>query len=140
MALVLDATIHVDTTLFASVPLNSRLGIYDRKFVSVRLQAEVFTRDDSNLREQRAFPALRAATHVIVCALPVDRPRDLVLRSALSVRGDERRLRRAVRNLLENAQRYGGTEVRASLAPKPASPMLELRICDRGPGVPLNMR
>lgn len=60
--------------------------------------------------------------------------------SALSVQGDERLLRRAVRNLLENAQRYGGAEVRASLAPKPASRMLELRVCDRGPGVPLNMR
>lgn len=52
----------------------------------------------------------------------------------LQVPGDERLLRRAVRNLLENARRYGGSEVEATLAP--CGPMTELRVCDRGPGVP----
>jgi signal transduction histidine kinase len=50
------------------------------------------------------------------------------------VLGDERLLRRAVRNLLENAHRYGGSEVEAQVRALPAG--AELRVCDRGPGVP----
>jgi signal transduction histidine kinase len=48
--------------------------------------------------------------------------------------GDERLLRRAARNLLENAQRYGGDRVSASV--HLAGPQVQLRVCDRGPGVP----
>ncbi len=50
------------------------------------------------------------------------------------VRGDEKLLRRAVRNLLENARRYGGDDVDATVRATPAG--AELRVCDRGPGVP----
>ena len=50
------------------------------------------------------------------------------------VHGDERLLRRAVRNLLENARRYGGSELEASVIATPDN--AELRVCDRGPGVP----
>jgi signal transduction histidine kinase len=50
------------------------------------------------------------------------------------VLGDERLLRRAVRNLLENAHRYGGSEVEVQVRALPAG--AELRVCDRGPGVP----
>lgn len=54
------------------------------------------------------------------------------------VLGEERLLRRAVRNLLENARRYGqGTvevEIRHLIAA--AQPMAEVRVLDRGPGVP----
>ena len=73
--------------------------------------------------------------------------------SSLVVRGDERLLRRAVRNLLENARRYGGDDVQvvvrpAGLAGPAGGPTgqtghtggapahVELRVCDRGPGVP----
>ncbi len=52
----------------------------------------------------------------------------------VTVRGDERLLRRALRNLLENARRYGGTEVEASVGPGPGG--VEVRVSDRGPGVP----
>jgi len=52
----------------------------------------------------------------------------------LQVRGDERLLRRAVRNLLENAQRYGGAEVQVHVQARPGQ--VELQVCDRGPGVP----
>jgi len=52
----------------------------------------------------------------------------------LTVVGDERLLRRAVRNLLENARRYGGGEV--SVETSWRAGRAELRVCDRGPGVP----
>ncbi|MEY4764521.1 MAG: hypothetical protein RI907_1194 [Pseudomonadota bacterium] len=52
--------------------------------------------------------------------------------------GDERLLRRAVRNLLENARRYGGAEVEASLVVSPDK--LEIAVRDRGPGVPEDQR
>jgi signal transduction histidine kinase len=50
------------------------------------------------------------------------------------IHGDERLLRRAVRNLLENARRYGGDEVEVIVKAQGAE--VELRVCDRGPGVP----
>lgn len=55
-----------------------------------------------------------------------------------AVMGDDRLLRRAVRNLLENARRYGGGEVQAKL--QAARAAVEVRVCDRGPGVPDAMR
>jgi signal transduction histidine kinase len=51
------------------------------------------------------------------------------------VRGEERLLRRALRNLLENARRYGGGEVRVELGKMPDS-QVEVRVSDNGPGVP----
>ena len=53
----------------------------------------------------------------------------------LSCLGEERLLRRALRNLLENAHRYGGSEVLASVVRLPSGGA-EVRVCDRGPGVP----
>jgi signal transduction histidine kinase len=51
--------------------------------------------------------------------------------------GDERLLRRAVRNLLENARRYGGGQIEAEVVRAPgAASLVELRVSDRGPGVP----
>src|SRR5574337_882340 len=52
----------------------------------------------------------------------------------VEVRGDERLLRRALRNLLENARRYGGGEVEVQV--HAVAPGAELSVCDRGPGVP----
>jgi signal transduction histidine kinase len=52
-----------------------------------------------------------------------------------SVRGEERLLRRALRNLLENARRYGGGQIRVDLEDKAAAGV-EIRVCDNGPGVP----
>jgi two-component system sensor histidine kinase RstB len=52
--------------------------------------------------------------------------------------GEERLLRRALRNLLENARRYGGEQVLLQLRRR--GPRMELRVCDRGPGVPAEMR
>lgn len=52
--------------------------------------------------------------------------------------GEERLIRRALRNLLENARRYGGGS--AELSMKRAGSLLELRVADRGPGVPEALR
>jgi len=56
----------------------------------------------------------------------------------LKVSGEDRLLRRALRNLLENARRYGGSQVLLEL--RRAGGQAELRVCDRGPGVPVAMR
>lgn len=52
--------------------------------------------------------------------------------------GDDRLLRRAARNLLENARRYGGSDVRVQLSHDAA--YVFLRVNDRGPGVPAEQR
>ncbi len=52
----------------------------------------------------------------------------------IRVVGDERLLRRALRNLLENARRYGGDPIEVQLLRSGKS--AEIRVCDRGPGVP----
>ncbi len=63
----------------------------------------------------------------------------------LVVPGSERLLRRAVRNLLENARRYGGGQVQVELQRAPgaapdAAGQVQLSVCDRGAGVPADQR
>jgi signal transduction histidine kinase len=50
------------------------------------------------------------------------------------VRGDGRLLRRVVRNLLENSRRHGEPPIEVRV--HAIGPLAELRVCDRGPGVP----
>jgi signal transduction histidine kinase len=57
----------------------------------------------------------------------------------LFVAGDERLLRRALRNLLENARRYGGGEIAVVLRPLERGGAT-MQVCDRGTGVPPAMR
>ncbi|MGH6648051.1 HAMP domain-containing sensor histidine kinase [Aquabacterium sp.] len=52
------------------------------------------------------------------------------------VRFDERLVRRAVRNLLENAKRYGGNQEPILLALAATPTLVEISVSDRGPGVP----
>jgi signal transduction histidine kinase len=56
----------------------------------------------------------------------------------IQVLGEERLLRRALRNLLENARRYGGAEVGVVITR--SNDRAVLRVCDRGPGVPEALR
>ncbi|MEP7057767.1 MAG: ATP-binding protein, partial [Caldimonas sp.] len=54
--------------------------------------------------------------------------------------GDERLLRRALRNLLENARRYGGADISVAIDERARGDGVDLRVCDRGPGIPEAMR
>lgn len=56
----------------------------------------------------------------------------------LEVQGITKLLRRAVRNLLENARRYSSGEITVTLLRGPHH--AEVRVCDRGPGVPPGQR
>lgn len=56
----------------------------------------------------------------------------------ITVIGEDRLIRRALRNLLENARRYGGSEVVVIVGT--GDGRAEVRVCDRGPGVPEAMR
>jgi signal transduction histidine kinase len=60
--------------------------------------------------------------------------------AGVSIHADERLLRRALRNLLENARRYAGGDVGVSIEDRAAEGFVVLSVCDRGPGVPEAMR
>jgi signal transduction histidine kinase len=57
---------------------------------------------------------------------------------ALEVRGVAKLLRRALRNLLENARRYSSGEITVALHRRPGA--VEVHVCDQGPGVPPEQR
>ena len=56
------------------------------------------------------------------------------------VEGDERLLRRALRNLLENARRYGGGGAISVILGARGQGGAAIQVCDRGAGVPEAMR
>ena len=58
---------------------------------------------------------------------------------SLVVPGVPKLLRRMLRNLLENARRYGAANIEVQLEPSGAQGVV-LRVCDRGPGVPAALR
>jgi len=56
----------------------------------------------------------------------------------LPVQGVTKLLRRAMRNLLENARRYAASDITVSLSQ--SRDQVLIRVCDRGPGVPTELR
>lgn len=58
--------------------------------------------------------------------------------SALPVQGVTKLLRRVVRNLLENARRYAAGDITVTLGK--TQDQAVIRVCDRGPGVPPELR
>jgi len=58
---------------------------------------------------------------------------------SLQVPGVPKLLRRMLRNLLENARRYGAADIEVQLESLDPA-WVVLRVCDRGPGVPLELR
>lgn len=64
-------------------------------------------------------------------------------RQTLEVKGVSKLLRRLVRNLLENARRHGqvpGHDPQVKLVLSLSAADVQLRVCDRGPGVPVHLR
>ncbi len=61
---------------------------------------------------------------------------------SLTVQGSARLLRRLIRNLLENARRYGNGEINMELAQLRVGmkQMAVIKVHDRGPGVPIEQR
>jgi signal transduction histidine kinase len=61
---------------------------------------------------------------------------------SLTVQGSARLLRRLIRNLLENARRYGKGDISLELAQTRVGrrPLAVIRVNDRGPGVPVAQR
>lgn len=92
----------------------------------------------SRLDAAQSLPAVEPVDLLALAAEEGARVDAAVDGPAVVVRGDERLLRRALRNLLENARRYGGGEISVTLAR--AAGRVELRVCDRGPGVPETLR
>ena len=83
--------------------------------------------------------ASRAVPHTPVALLAIAaeegaRVNAVVGGEDVTLQGDERLLRRALRNLLENAQRYGGDAPPEADIRRVAGGV-QVRICDRGPGV-----
>jgi len=86
-------------------------------------------------------PERRATEPVDLLALAAEegaRVEAAVDGTPVTVSGDERLLRRALRNLLENARRYGGNDVTVHV--RAAEGGATVQVCDRGPGVPEDLR
>ena len=107
--------------------IESNIAELDALVEEVLLSSRLDARDDVVQREPVELLGLAAEE-----AARVDAAVDGM---ALTVPGDERLLRRALRNLLENARRYGdGGPVEVHVAR--AGAQAEVRVEDRGPGVP----
>ena len=91
-------------------------------------EADVGTVEDVDLIGLAAEECARVDADLDVSAVP----------EGLEVRGISKLLRRAIRNLLENARRYSTGEITVQVLRSGA--LAEVRVCDRGPGVPLDQR
>lgn len=97
-------------------------ALVDEILLASRLDAT----DALEVREEVDLLALTAEECVRVDATLSGEP--------TTVRGDPRLLRRMIRNLLENAHRYGGsTPIEVGVTSADGEALL--RVCDRGPGV-----
>ena len=91
-------------------------------------EADVGTVEDVDLIGLAAEECARVDAGLDVSAVP----------EGLEVRGISKLLRRAIRNLLENARRYSTGEITVQVLR--SGTLAEVRVCDRGPGVPLDQR
>ncbi|BEU94660.1 HAMP domain-containing protein [Acidovorax sp. DW039] len=91
-------------------------------------EADVGTVEDVDLIGLAAEECVRVDADLDVSAVP----------EGLEVQGISKLLRRAIRNLLENARRYSTGEI--TVVVQRTGHMAEVRVCDRGPGVPAAQR
>lgn len=103
-------------------------ALVDEVLLASRLEAGAQTLSPSEL-DAVALAAELAAQHGVELG---------ELAAGATLEADERLLRRALRNLLENARRYGGEQAELHLLARDAT--LEFRVLDRGPGVPEALR
>ena len=115
--------------------IDTNVGELDALVEEVLLASRLDATQEPLHRDKVDLPAVAAEEAARVDAA-VDAPPDLF------VAGNERLLRRALRNLLENARRYGGGEIEVVLRIDGAVPnrRVQVQVCDRGPGVPLELR
>lgn len=114
-------------------------ALIDEVLLSSRLDARPeLARDAIDVIALTAEEAGRVDAHLVIAPNA----------SEARLLGDERLVRRALRNLLENARRYGvpetggeaPIELQVELQPSHTAPQLVLRVCDRGPGVAPDQR
>ena len=104
---------------------------------SARVGAEVEVLGDVATATATTLPSRNSTTaSSTAAAITTASPGDS---APVRVPGSERLVRRALRNLLENARRYGGGQISAEVARAPGA-MVQVRVCDRGAGVPEALR
>jgi signal transduction histidine kinase len=134
VSMLADATPEQRDTLKCEIDKNvAELdGLVEEVLLASRLDAA-----ESPLHRDPVDLLAVAAEEAARCGASVADPSEQVF-----VTGDERLLRRAIRNLLENAQRYGGGEVEVGVAGAGAdvARRVSVQVSDRGPGVPDAMR
>lgn len=106
--------------------LNELDSLIEELLLSARLEASAPVRQTVDLLGLAAEEAAQTGV-----TLESDLPQ-------AELKGDERLLRRALRNLLENAKRYGGDSQLLELQRQGGC--LVLKVKDRGPGVPPDLR
>ena len=127
VAMLADAEPHERAQLKQEIDRN--VAELDALVEEVLLASRLDATREALQRDAVDLPALLAEEAARVGA-------SLDASSVVAYRGDERLLRRAVRNLLENARRYGGVgEIEVSLRAGPAPGSVKLSVDDRGEGV-----
>jgi len=141
LAMLDDAAPDKRTALQSEIERN--IGELDALIEEVLLASRLDDRQRGSGMDERphdpvdvvALAAEEAARVDAVLDLPSEG--EVPLLSTLT--GDERLLRRALRNLLENARRYGGADA-PQVQLRRVGDVLEMRVSDRGPGVPATER
>src|SRR4029453_12304171 len=126
------ARIRLGIELMASDPTPTRRAELARDIAELdELIEEILL---ASRLESNPAPVSEAVDFTAIVAEECARAEGPLQAVSVSLTGDARLLRRCVRNLLENAARYGGGTVEADL--RAVSGAVEFDVSDRGPGVP----